>query len=63
MPWHWVNRWMLFGLLIITESDLERGDTLFTLVTITVFLSVVAHGVSAVPLASRYSRSTSKPRM
>ena len=47
---------MLFGLLIITETDLERGDTLFTLITITVFCSVVLHGMSAAPLARRYGR-------
>lgn len=47
---------ILFALLILEKHPVPHGETLLTCVALTVFLSVVFHGVTAAPLASLYSR-------
>ena len=46
---------LLFGLLILAE-EAERSGKLFTIVTLTIFCSVVLHGISAAPIATAYSK-------
>lgn len=46
---------ILFGLLIVEESDIAGKSTLFVVVTWVVVISVVAHGMSAAPGAGRYA--------
>jgi NhaP-type Na+/H+ or K+/H+ antiporter len=45
---------ILFVLLILEETDLVNESALFTIVTVTVALSVILHGVTAAPAARRY---------
>jgi NhaP-type Na+/H+ or K+/H+ antiporter len=45
---------ILFGLLIVTESEVASGNELFAIITFVVVASVVLHGVTAAPLARRY---------
>lgn len=47
---------ILFGLLVVEESDVAGADTIFLIVTWTVLLSVVAHGLTAAPAARLYAR-------
>ncbi|MGY3551966.1 cation:proton antiporter [Williamsia sp. R60] len=47
---------IVFAILIVEETDnLPHQDVLLTTAIITIGLSVLAHGVSAAPLATRYS--------
>jgi NhaP-type Na+/H+ or K+/H+ antiporter len=46
---------IVFGVVVIEAGGLPHTSTLVTAMTITVALSVVAHGVSAAPLARRYA--------
>ena len=46
---------LLFGLLVIEEFNLPHEDKILTVVVLTVVLSIVAHGISAVPGASWYA--------
>lgn len=48
---------ILYALLILGSFGLPHIDQVITAVTLTVLLSVFAHGFSAVPLAERYGRS------
>lgn len=45
---------ILFGLLVLEEASLPVGDELLLVVTWTVMLSVLLHGVSAFALSERY---------
>ncbi|MGI9594957.1 MAG: cation:proton antiporter, partial [Acidimicrobiales bacterium] len=45
---------ILFGLFVVEEAELSGSETILDVVTWTVFASIVLHGLSAVPLASRY---------
>lgn len=45
---------ILFGILVLDEADLPHEAQIFELVMLTVLFSVVAHGLSAAPLARRY---------
>ncbi|MFN8035443.1 MAG: cation:proton antiporter [Acidimicrobiia bacterium] len=47
---------IVFGVIIVKEAHLPHTDVLIQTVIATVALSVVAHGVSAVPAAKRYTR-------
>ena len=47
---------ILFGLLVVEESGVAGADTIFLVMGWTVLLSVLAHGVTAAPLARRYAR-------
>jgi sodium/hydrogen antiporter len=46
---------IVFALLIVEEGGLPGDDTILTVAFVTVGLSVLAHGVSAAPLAGRYA--------
>lgn len=46
---------MLFGLLLVADAEVERPDDLFAIITLVVLCSVVLHGISASPGASRYA--------
>lgn len=45
---------VLFGLLLVTEADMDEGSELFAIVTLVVLGSVYLHGITAAPLARRY---------
>ncbi len=47
---------IVFALIVIEESALPQQETIVTAVYLTVGLSVLAHGLSAAPLADRYAR-------
>lgn len=47
---------IVFALVIVEESGLAAASELFDIVTVTVLLSVVAHGVTASPGARRYAQ-------
>ncbi len=47
---------ILFGLLVVEGSVLRHGEEIFLVVLVTVAMSIVAHGMSAYPGASWYSR-------
>ncbi|MEM9610375.1 MAG: cation:proton antiporter [Actinomycetota bacterium] len=47
---------LLFGLLLVTEAEIEAGDDLFTVITTVVLASIILHGMTAGPLARRYGR-------
>ncbi len=46
---------IVFALLVVEEGGLPHDDVLLATVFVTVGLSVLAHGVTAAPLASRYA--------
>ena len=46
---------LLFGLIIL-EKETETGDGLFTIIAVTIFFSVVLHGITAAPLSNIYSK-------
>ena len=46
---------ILFGILVIDNADLPHEPLIFGLVMLTVLFSIVAHGLSAAPLARRYA--------
>ena len=46
----------MFAVIVIEESRLPNEALLTTAVYVTVGLSVLAHGVTAAPLADRYGR-------
>ncbi len=52
---------ILFGILVLDETDLPNEALIFELVMLTVLFSVVAHGVSAAPLARRYAAMAADP--
>lgn len=45
---------MLFGLLVVTEGGVDTADDLFSVVVLVILASVVLHGITAAPLATRY---------
>jgi len=47
---------IVFAILVIEEGGLPHDDILLVTVFITIGLSVLAHGLSAAPLAERYAR-------
>ena len=46
---------IVFGVVIIEAAGLPHTSTLVATITVTVALSVFAHGISAAPLARRYA--------
>ncbi|MGB3053164.1 MAG: sodium:proton antiporter [Polyangiales bacterium] len=52
---------ILFGILVLDEADLPNEALIFELVMLTVLFSVVAHGLSAAPLARWYGASAADP--
>ena len=47
---------VVFGLIAFDTLDPTAGSQVLAIVTVTITLSVVAHGISASPLAARYGR-------
>jgi NhaP-type Na+/H+ or K+/H+ antiporter len=56
---------IVFGVVVVEGAQLPHVAALVTTITVTVAISVVAHGVTAAPLARRYAAwsSASPPRM
>ena len=46
----------MFAVIVIEESDLPHERLIVLAIYLTVGLSVLAHGLSAAPLAARYAR-------
>jgi NhaP-type Na+/H+ or K+/H+ antiporter len=47
---------IVFALILLEESNLPHEQTILLAIYLTVGLSVVAHGITAAPLADRYGR-------
>src|SRR4029079_19504374 len=47
---------IVFGVIVVEESNLPHEHLIVLAIYLTVGLSVLAHGVSAAPLANRYAR-------
>lgn len=47
---------LLFALLVVSEFEMPHGDTILNFAVATVLLSMVAHGLSAIPGTALYSR-------
>lgn len=47
---------IVFALIVVEESGLPGTDLIVRVTTVTVLLSVVAHGLTATPLTARYAR-------
>ena len=47
---------MLFGLLLLTDGEVDRPDQLFAIITLVVLTSVILHGMTASPGARRYGQ-------
>ena len=47
---------IVFAIILVEEGGLPHDDTIVTTVYFTIGLSVLAHGLSAAPLAERYAR-------
>ena len=52
---------ILFGILLLDKADLPHEAQIFELVMLTVLFSVVAHGISAAPLARGYAAMAADP--
>ena len=46
---------IVFGVIVVEAANLPHTDDLLVALTVTVALSVMAHGITAAPLASRYA--------
>jgi NhaP-type Na+/H+ or K+/H+ antiporter len=54
---------IVFGVILLDEADLPHVQTLLLAITVTIAISVYAHGLSAGPLTERYVRWwTTHPR-
>lgn len=53
---------ILFGLLIVEGSAIMSTDLVFAVVVFTVLMSIVAHGLTAIPGATWYARHADKMR-
>jgi sodium/hydrogen antiporter len=47
---------IVFAVIVVQESHLPQTDTILLVAYVTVGLSVLAHGITAAPLANRYGR-------
>jgi NhaP-type Na+/H+ or K+/H+ antiporter len=47
---------IVFAVIVVEEAHLPGASTILTTTYVTIGLSVIAHGVSAAPLAGRYAR-------
>ena len=56
---------IVFGVVVVEAAELPHTSVLVVTITVTVAMSVVAHGVSAAPLVRRYAawHAVSKPPM
>jgi len=48
---------ILFSLIMVEEYQLPHEDELLACVVLTVFLSIILHGISSTPLAKRFGKS------
>jgi NhaP-type Na+/H+ or K+/H+ antiporter len=46
---------IVFAVIVVEEAHLPRAATILTTTYVTIGLSVIAHGISAAPLARRYA--------
>ena len=46
---------IVFGIVVVEAANLPHTSVLMVTITVTVALSVIAHGISAAPLAARYA--------
>lgn len=51
---------ILYVYTILQVEGIDRQEMIFSLVMITIFFSVLMHGISAVPLTNRYARRIAK---
>jgi sodium/hydrogen antiporter len=47
---------IVFAVIVVEEAHLPQAETILTTTYVTIGLSVIAHGISAAPLARRYAR-------
>ena len=47
---------IVFAVIVVEEARLPGTDTILATTYVTIGLSVIAHGITAAPLASRYAR-------
>ena len=47
---------VLLAVILVSQYQLPGAGTVFVIVTVTVLLSVILHGVTAAPLTKRYAR-------
>jgi NhaP-type Na+/H+ or K+/H+ antiporter len=52
---------VLFAILIVSEVELEHGHLIFSITMLTVLGSIVAHGITAAPLAAMYGEMAKDP--
>jgi NhaP-type Na+/H+ or K+/H+ antiporter len=53
---------IILALVVVEEEPALAGvDQIFLVMTVTVLLSILAHGVTAAPLTRRYARGVSAP--
>lgn len=52
---------VVFGIIATDSLPGAQGDTVVAAITLTVLLSVIAHGLTAAPLARRYARRVQRP--
>lgn len=63
-PSYWFLGWfgprglasLLFALLVVAEFEIKQNDSIMTIAVITVLLSMIVHGLSAIPGAELYSK-------
>ena len=46
----------MFAVIVVEEAHLPGADTILATAYVTIGLSVIAHGITAAPLAQRYAR-------
>jgi len=51
---------IIFGLLVVSQTAAPHAEQIFHVVSITVLISVFAHGITATPAAGWYGRFTSR---
>jgi sodium/hydrogen antiporter len=47
---------IVFAVIVVEEAQLPGADTILATTYVTIGLSVIAHGITAAPLAQRYAR-------
>ncbi len=47
---------IVFAVIVVEEARLPQADTILATTYVTIGLSVLAHGITAAPLATRYAR-------
>jgi len=53
---------IIFGLLIVEQSNLAHQEEIFVTIILTVLMSVVAHGITAYPASLAYARWSEKKK-